>query len=139
MRQFAAESTKGFELWLRTDAAAWPRPEQFELLVSFCATLAEDLFRDGQLATAALDDEPPVPMRRVRDLERFLDRLALVQPSQPSATPAVERPRVGVGSASPWSFGPGARLAAKRNLLTFVPDGARGVAAMGDGEKAATA
>ncbi len=139
VRQFAAESTKGFELWLRTDAAAWPRPEQFELLVSFCATLAEDLFRDGQLATAALDDEPPVPMRRVRDLERFLDRLALVQPSQPSATPAVERPRVGVGSASPWSFGPGARLAAKRNLLTFVPDGARGVAAMVDGEKAATA
>ena len=125
VRQFAAESTEGFSLWLRTDAAVWTRPEQFELLVSFCATLAEDLFRAGQLIAAAIDDEPPVPIRRVNDLETLLDRLAVVEPRKEA--------------------GPGAAVAAaeytqaKRNVLTFAPDGARGVAAYVDGEKTATA
>ena len=88
VRQFAAESTEGFSIWLRTAATTWTRPEQFELLVSFCATLAEDLFRAGQLAAAAIDDGPPVPMRRVRDLEMFLDQLAVVEPkvTEPDAT-----------------------------------------------------
>ncbi|MEO6874755.1 MAG: DUF58 domain-containing protein [Opitutaceae bacterium] len=121
VRQFAAESTEGFSLWLRTDATIWPRPEQFELLVSFCATLAEDLFRAGQLISAALDDEAPVPVRRVADLELLLDRLAVVQPGK--KTPASD----GVGVTK-----------AKRNVLTFAPDGARGVAAYVDGEKTAT-
>ena len=122
VRQFAAESTEGFSLWLRTDVGVWSRPEQFELLVSFCATLAEDLFRAGQLVAAAIDDEPPVPVRRVRDLEMFLDRLAVVQP----------RPENNPGTAE-------AITKAKRNVLTFAPDGARGVAAYVDGEKTATA
>jgi uncharacterized protein (DUF58 family) len=121
VRQFAAESTEGYSLWLRTDAVVWPRPEQFELLVGFCATLAEDLFRAGQLSSAALDDEAPLPVRRVRDLEALLDRLALVQP------------RAGAPAAVPTS------ATLKRNVLTFAPDGARGVAAYVDGEKTATA
>ena len=124
VRQFAAESTTGFALWLRTDAAVWKRPEQFELLVSLAATMAEDLFRAGQLDSAALDDEAPLPMRRVRDLEQFLDRLAVVQPRPEKA-----------GAAAPWITGHGN----KRNLLTFAPDGARGVSAFVDGEQAAKA
>ena len=124
VRQFAAESTTGFALWLRTDAAVWKRPKQFELLVSLAATMAEDLFRAGQLDSAALDDEAPLPMRRVRDLEQFLDRLAVVQP----------RPEI-AGAAAPWITGHGN----KRNLLTFAPDGARGVSAFVDGEQAAKA
>ena len=96
VRQFAAESTTGFALWLRTDAAVWKRPEQFELLVSLAATMAEDLFRAGQLDSAALDDEAPLPMRRVRDLEQFLDRLAVVQPRPEKA-----------GAAAPWITAPG--------------------------------
>ena len=122
VRQFAAESTEGFSLWLRTDAVVWPRPEQFELLVSFCATLAEDLFRAGRLTAAAIDDGIPAPMRRVADLESLLDRLALVQPRK--APPGGES-RAGTGG--------------KKNVLTFAPDGARGVAAYVDGEKTATA
>ena len=129
VRQFAAESTAGFQLWLRTDATIWTRPEQFELLVSFCATLAEDLFRAGQLVSVALDDEPPLPMRRVRDLEMFFDRLAVVQPKDEV------RPGLDKGGPAPVT----GRSTNKQNLLTFVPEGARGVAAMVDGEKAATA
>ena len=125
VRQFAAESTEGYSLWLRTDAAIWPRPEQFELLVSFCATLAEDFFRTGHLMAAAIDDEAPVPVRRVSDLEALLDRLAVVQPR---------------ASAEPGPVIPANLTArAKRNVLTFAPDGARGVTAYVDGEKTATA
>ncbi len=120
VRQFAAESTTGFALALDTSATIWTRPEQFELLVSFCATLAEDLFRLGQLESARIDDEAPRPMRRVRDLEQFLDRLAVVQPR----------------TESPAGGGSTARL---RNVLTFTPDGARGVIAIVNGEKAASA
>jgi uncharacterized protein (DUF58 family) len=135
VRQFAAESTEGFLFWLETDAAVWPRPEQFELLAGFAATLAEDLFRAGQLAAAALDHEAPVPVRRVRDLELLLDRLAVMQPrgagnvgDVPSPRDAVQR---GEGTP-PTRFN-------QKNVLTFAPDGARGVAAYVDGEKTAIA
>ena len=128
VRQFAAESTEGFSLWLQTDAALWPRPEQFELLVGFCATLAEDLFRAGQLMAATIDGEAPVPMRRVRDLELFLDQLALVEP----------RTEAGPGGAGAGPAMAPARVN-RKNMLTFAPDGARGVAAYVDGEKTATA
>jgi hypothetical protein len=90
------------------------------LLVSFCATLAEDLFRAGRLTDVAIDAAPPVAVRRLRDLEDFLDHLAVVEPR-------------GAASAS------GEWLVAKQNVLTFAPDGARGVAAYVNGNKAASA
>ncbi len=122
VRQFAAETAEAFSLWLRTDAAEWQRPEQFELLVSFAATLAEDLFRAGTLMNVALDDEPPAPVRRVRDLEAWLDCLA-----------AVEAPQSDAGAR------PSPSVAGRRNLITFVPDGPRGVAAWVEGQRFATA
>lgn len=119
VRQFSAESAEGFSLWLRTEAVVWSRPEQFETLVSFCATLAEDLFRAGRLTSVAIDDAPPMPVRRVPDLEAFLDRLAVIQP------------RATVGPVAGWQV-------EKQNVMTFAPDGARGVAAYVDGKKAAS-
>ena len=123
VRQFSAESAEGFSLWLRMDAEVWTKPEQFELLVSFCATLAEDLFRAGRLMSVALDDAPPLPVHRVGDLEAFLDQLAVVRPAKGNSS---------LASPSP-------RAIAKQNVMTFAPDGARGVAAYVDGKKAATA
>jgi uncharacterized protein (DUF58 family) len=120
VRQFAAESAEGFAMWLRTDAGMWPRPEQFELVISLAATLAEDLFRTGRLLGVALDAGAPLPIRRVRDLELWLDQLAVARPTAhaiPQAAPA-----------------PG-----RRNVLTFAPEGVRGVAALVDGQKAASA
>ncbi|MEO5957477.1 MAG: DUF58 domain-containing protein, partial [Opitutaceae bacterium] len=104
------------------DAAVWTRGEQFELLVSFVATLAEDLFRAGRLTSVAIDLEPPAPVRRVHDLELLLDQLAAVQPTKTETMPAEA-----------------GRTVAKQNVMTFAPDGARGVAAYVDGQKAATA
>lgn len=124
VRQFAAESAEGFSLWLRTDAAMWSRPEQFELLISFCASLAEDLFRSGRLTTVAINADEPRPVRRVHDMETFLDRLAVVAPL--AAASGVPRDA------------DGAELRGRKNVMTFVPDGVRGVAAYVDGERAAS-
>lgn len=119
VRQFAAESVEHFTLWLQTEAARWPRPEQFESALSLCATLAEDLFRAGSLGGVMLDGEPLQPVRQVRDLEAWLDRLATLQPR----------------AVAPGQGG----VASQPNLMTFVPDGPAGVAALIDGQPAATA
>lgn len=132
VRQFAAESSAGFSLWLNTDSTVWTRPEQFELLVSFAATLAEDLFRAGRLEAVSLNNEPSSQVRRVRDLELFLDQLALVQP--------VETPYQGSRPPYPVNAGTDRRaLLSRKNLLTFAPDGARGIIAYVDGQKMASA
>jgi uncharacterized protein (DUF58 family) len=123
VRQFAAESAEGLTLWLRTPAEVWTRAEQFELLVSFAATMAEDLFRAGRLLGAAVNDEPPVAVRGVRDLEEFMDKLAVVE-----CVDGEKRKAEG-----------GKAFLMKQNLITFAPDGARGVVAYVDGEKTAAA
>ena len=122
VRQYAAETQTGFAIWVQTSSEAWARPEQFELMCSLAATMAEDLFRAGRLTSVAIDDEAPLPVRRAHDLERFLDRLALVKPAALSYQPSGGAPSV-----------------RRTNVLTFAPDGARGVLAYVDGEKAATA
>ena len=123
IRQFSAQDAQACSLWLNTDAAVWTRPEQFELLVSFTATLAQDLFRTGNLRSAAIDGWPEVPLRRVADLESFLDRLA---EAEPRAAPAR-------GSSPPFP------VSRRADLITFAPDGPRGVAAYLDGVKTASA
>lgn len=122
VRQQAAETQTGFSMWVRTPVGEWSRPEQFELMCGLAATLAEDLFRVGRLVSVSVDGEAPLPVRRMQDLERFLDRLASVKPSVQSYQSASDAPS-----------------ASRANVLTFAPDGARGVLAYVDGEKAASA
>jgi uncharacterized protein (DUF58 family) len=124
IRQFSAQDAEACSLWLNTDAAVWTRPEQFELLIRFAATLAQDLFRSGRLLSAAIDEGPEAPLRRVADLESFLDRLAEANPQPVPAR----------GSSAP-PF-PASR---RSDLVTFAPDGPRGVAAYFNGAKAASA
>ncbi len=122
VRQFATEMQAGFSLWVQTSAEVWTRPEQFELLCSFAATLAEDFFRAGRLTSVALNDGATYPVRSVRDLELFLDRIAEAALVDQSYQPST-------------SAGAGRRF----NVLTFAPDGARGVIAYVDGKPAAAA
>lgn len=120
VKQFSSEGCDGVTLWLQTPSDLWVRPDQFETLVSLAATMAEDLFRTGRLLATAINNEVPRPIRKLRDLELFLDQLALVEPVSPGNS--------------------GADIAARRrNLLTFHPDGMRSVNAHIDGLKAASA
>jgi uncharacterized protein (DUF58 family) len=122
VRQFAAESHDGYVLWVDAPAEVWTRPEQFELLCGLAGTMAEDLFTAGRLKGTCVNDGPLREARRVRDVEAFLDELALLQP-------------VARASAPPFpAAGPGGR-----NLVSFTPEGTKGVAAHVDGVKAASA
>ena len=119
VRQFAAETARGCHLWLRTEADVWPRPDQFEVLIRFAATLAEDLFRVGRLLSVGMDERPAMLVRRVRDLDLVLNALAVIQPT------------IATGEPPP--------LAHQPNVLTFAPDGARSVIASLDGQVVASA
>lgn len=122
VRQYAAETQTGYALWVRTSSEDWTRPAQFELMCSLAATMAEDLFRAGRLSSFAVNEEAPMPVRRMQDLERFMDRLSLIKTVAVNHQPTV-----------------GAVPVRRSNVLTFAPDGTRGVIAYVDGEKAATA
>ena len=118
VRQFAAESAEAFSAWLQTDGATWSSPEQFERFVSFAATLCEDLFRTGRLSSVIIDDREPLRLRGVRDLEVLLNSLAVLQPSAAADSPTSLRSRA--------------------NLITFSPEGPKGVSAWVHGERIAS-
>lgn len=125
VRQFSAEGMEGFVIHVDSDAALWPRPEQFELALGLAATLAEDLFKLERLLAVQINGAPPQTVRRLRDVELFLDRLALLGPEERSAR---------AGDDGLRSSG----IAASR-VLRIQPQGLRGVAALLDGNIAATA
>jgi uncharacterized protein (DUF58 family) len=119
VRQLAAESLEQFALWIRTDAETWSRKEQFELMLSFAATLAEDFFRADKLTSVAIDAHAPGQIRRLRDLETFLDELAILEPAN-----AIARTGESV-------------MAQRSNVIGFAPEGPHGVAAWVQGERIA--
>ncbi len=120
IRQFAAESHDGFVMRVDTPAAVWTRPEQFELLCSLAGTMAEDLFTAGRLRGVSVNGGPLFDTRGLRDVEAFLDELALLQPGAERETGSREQ-------------------GGNKNVITFAPEGARGVAAYVDGHKTASA
>ncbi len=120
VREFSPELDDGVLLSLQPPAERWPRAEQFELLCGLAATLAEDLFHAGRLRATVIGDGPVQPVRGARDVEAFLDQIARLEPA-----PGPARPEP--------SGGP------RPGLMTFAPDGARGVIAYVDGIKTATA
>ena len=122
IRQFAAESRDGYVLCLDSSAAVWTRPEQFELLCSLAATLAEDLFAAGRLRGVILNGGALRETRGLRDVEAWLDELARLEPL-PEQRARGQEP--GVSSL--------------HNVITFAPDGARGVTAHVDGRQTASA
>ena len=140
IQQYAAESHEGYVLRLETPAEVWTRPEQFELLCSFAATLAEDLFAGGRLRGISVNGGPLLGTRRLRDLEALLDALARLQPDGGRANLPDEPPDR--GSRGDFEVtGEDARQPeiSGKNVVSFAPEGARGVAAYVDGRKIVSA
>ncbi len=133
IRQFAAESHDGYLLRLDTPAAVWTRPEQFELLCSFVGTLAEDLYATGRLRGVTVNGGSLLETRRIRDLEALLDELAVLQPMAEGRGDSPNRPEGG------WGQPPLPNQSHSRNVITFAPEGARGVTAYVDGRQTASA
>ena len=134
VRQFAAESRDGFTLRLDTPAEVWIHPEQFELLCSLAGTLAEDLFSTGRLQGVGINNGPLQETRKVRDVEAFLDDLAQLQPVQvEGGLPLPREASLAHGGSTQPTRG------RTRNVITFAPEGARGVTVYVDGNPTASA
>lgn len=118
VRQLLAENHSGYYLHLETAASVWRKPEQFEQLCSLAASLAEDLFRQGQLVGAVINDTPPLRIRRLADLELLLDQIAVLATVESSIR---------------------ARALPSRNVITFEPGHPEGVHACIRGQTAVTA
>ena len=117
IRQFATETHDGFVL--SVESGSMQNPEQFELLCSFAASLAEDLFAEGRLLGVVINSDPLIETRSMRDVEEFLDQLALLQ----------------FGAQQQKTFTP---IEPGNNLVTFIAEGTRTVAAYVDGIKIAS-
>ncbi len=135
VRQFAAESLNGFSLHVDPADGRWTRPEQFERLCSFAATLAEDLFAEGRLVAVGVGRGEWIATRRVRDVEAFLDALARLNLAD--CGPGVLT-RLGE-DANPRGGGTPPTGQQTRNLITFAPEGALAVTAYVDGVPTASA
>ncbi len=118
VRQPLAEHQIGFWLHLETSSAIWRRPEQFEKLCGFAAALAEDLFREQRLVGAIVNDDAPMPIRRMADLELLLDQISVLEP--------IDRHQPGRSLPSP-------------NIIRFEPALPDGIHAFVRGQKAASA
>ena len=138
VRQFAAESTAAYFLRIEPAAELWSREAQFELMCSFAATLAEDLFAGDRLVGAAIGSGPPIIIRQLRDLELFLDQLAMLEWTAEARGPEIAS-TAGVEEGGPGAGGAWRAAPARRNVITFAPESVRGVAAYVDGQKTATA
>lgn len=118
VKQMSEENLQGYTLCLETIQSVWSDAEQFEVLCSYVASLAEDLFRQGHLIATVINDGPLTPTVRLADLQRFLEDLSQLAP--------VEH-----GNASPVSL--------SQNVITFKPGSGKHVFAYVDGEQAGTA
>lgn len=118
VRQNAAESTATFFLHFDANTGAWTRPAQFEKACSLAATMAEDLYREQQLAGVSVNNGGEMPVRGLADLESFLDRLATIEPGEQERRQSVRRAVA---------------------TITIEPEGEGGAIARLDGEIAARA
>ena len=148
IRQFAAESHDGFVLEVDASAEWWPRAEQFELLCSLAGTMAEDLFAAGRLRAVGFRGGPWRETRRLRDVEAWLDDLARLEVGSAVPTGTANPPDEPFRQAQDAGLVAGPRLVrddspsratANHNVITFAPDGVRGVAAFSHGRKTASA
>jgi hypothetical protein len=91
--------------------------------------MAEDLYASGRLRGVIVNGGPLQDTRRLRDVEAFLDDLARLEPgviTGARATPPADRAEVGAAPSA-------------KNVITFAPEGAQGVAAYVDGHQTAAA
>lgn len=78
------EGGQNFVLRVEPFVGLWKKEGLFEKLCSFAASLAEDLFRRGQLRACIIAGAHTVSMRGLADLHVFMDQLARLQPVEPA-------------------------------------------------------
>ena len=80
VRELSEEHQDAYLIFMETPSGVWNNPEQFDVLCRVAASLAEDLYRRGQLWGVAVNDHPSRVMKRLNDLHGFLDQVAVLEP-----------------------------------------------------------
>ncbi len=91
VKELAEDRQEGYTLSLCHTKDSWENDEQFEVMCSFAASLAEDLYKKNQLNGAILNGGEFVPIRSLLDLEKFLDELSIHEPTAKSIDSREER------------------------------------------------
>ena len=76
VKQNAAESQRRYSLVVNPSPYLWIKEERFERMCSFVASLAEDLFLEGDLDCCTVLGKSAIRVSRVADLGTFLDEIA---------------------------------------------------------------
>lgn len=79
VRQMSEENQDAYVLFVESPATVWKDAEQFEILCSFAASLAEDLYMEHSLWGTAINDEPLMPVKKLSDLHGFMEQLARLE------------------------------------------------------------
>ncbi len=101
VRQLMDESQDGYLMVVDSLKSRWSDDAQFELMVRWAATLAEDFFRREQLLGAMVNGGTPRLMGHQGDLQGWLETLALLE--RVATCPAAEA----AGFAAVLTFSPG--------------------------------
>lgn len=83
VRETEQEHHQAFSLLVDPSEKVWTRPEAFEKMCAFVASLAEDLYQRDQLRSVRIAGEAPVHIGGIDDLYSFLDTLSVLDPVPP--------------------------------------------------------
>lgn len=87
VRQLMEEKQDGYLLDVEVIRTVWQDDAQLETLVSFAASLAEDLVQQDRLLAFRINGDGPHPVARHQDLILLLERLAVLEPVASVETP----------------------------------------------------
>ena len=79
VRETEQEHHQAFSLWIDPSSSLWLDAQQFELMCSFAATLAEDLFQRDQLRSACIAGQAAIAVGSIEDLYHFLDAIGQLE------------------------------------------------------------
>ena len=105
VRETEQEHHQAFTLWVDPSPHLWVKPEQFEKMCSFAASLAEDLYQRDQLRLAHVAGEDPIHVGAIEDLYTFLDKLGLLEWELPGGAGTSLSPPIGAVRFQPGSGG----------------------------------
>lgn len=78
VRETAQEANRSFRIWVETAVKRWEKEADFERMCRAAGSLAELLYQREQLRSLQVDGEAAIVVACPADLERVLDRLAVV-------------------------------------------------------------
>ena len=79
LKEFNEENVTGFRIWFQTSKALWSNEDAFERACALAGSVAEDLFKRGELLSLKIDDKDPMNGSSSSDFHVIMSALSQVQ------------------------------------------------------------